>query len=126
MRVTAHSDGRRELLLMSSPASQPDGNIVFPAEPVALPQDGPIRLKLEVRGPSLQCFYAPGIGGNWQPVGPVLDASLISDEAGPHGEHGNFTGGFVGVAASDLNGTALPADFTDFIYRPVRHETDRY
>ena len=40
-----------------------------------------------------------------------LDASLISDEKGQNGEHGSFTGGFVGVAASDLNGTALPADF---------------
>ena len=41
-------------------------------------------------------------------------------------EHGSFTGAFVGVAANDLNGTASPADFDYFVYRPVRHETDRY
>jgi xylan 1,4-beta-xylosidase len=56
----------------------------------------------------------------------VLDASMISDECGGHAEHGSFTGGFVGVACSDLNGTALNADFTGFVYRPVRDETDRY
>lgn len=124
--VTAHSDGKRELLILSSAASQPDGNLTFPAEPIPLPQDGPVRLKLEVRGPHLQFFFASGTRGNWQPAGPPLDASLISDEAGPHGEHGNFTGGFVGVAASDLNGSAREARFTDFAYRPVRHHSDRY
>lgn len=126
LTVTAHSDGRRELLLMSSPATFPDGRLTYPADPVPLPQDGPIRLKLEVRGPALQYFYATGTGGNWQPVGPVLDASLISDECGGHAEHGSFTGGFVGMACSDLNGTARQADFSGFLYRPVRHASDRY
>ncbi|MEQ1900855.1 MAG: glycoside hydrolase family 43 protein [Devosia sp.] len=126
LAVTAHSDGKRELLIMTSPASHPDGRIVFPMEPIPLPQTGPIRLKIEVRGPVLQFFYAPGLGGNWQPAGPPLDASIISDECGGHAEHGSFTGGFVGVAASDLNGTAMPAEFTEFVYRPVHHATDRY
>ena len=111
---------------MSSQASHPDGRIVFPGQPTPLPQEGPIRLRLEVRGPVLQFFYAPGRTGNWQAAGPPLDASLLSDECGGHAEHGSFTGAFVGVAASDLNGTALHADFTDFVYRPVHHETDRY
>jgi xylan 1,4-beta-xylosidase len=114
------------LLLMTSPASHPDGRIVFPSAPIPLPQTGPVRLKIEVRGPSLQFFYAPGLGGNWQPAGPPLDASIISDECGGHAEHGSFTGGFVGVAASDLNGTALAAEFSEFVYRPVHHQTDRY
>ena len=94
-------------LAMSSPGSFPDGRLVYPGQPVPLPQEGPVRLKMEVRGAGLQYFYAPGIGGNWQPIGPVLDASLISDECGGHAEHGSFTGGFTGVACSDLNGTAL-------------------
>ena len=41
----------------------------------------------------------------------------------------NATGGYVNVtfdAASDINGMALPADFAEFVYRPVRHESDRY
>ncbi len=126
LAVTAHSDGKRELLLMSSPGTFPDGRLVYPGAPIPLPQEGPVRLKMEVRGPALQYFYAPGAGGNWQPAGPALDASLISDECGGHAEHGSFTGGFVGMACSDLNGTAREAAFPDFVYRPVQHESDRY
>ena len=37
-----------------------------------------------------------------------------------------LTGAFVGMACSDLNGTAREATFTDFIYRPVHDATDRY
>jgi xylan 1,4-beta-xylosidase len=36
------------------------------------------------------------------------------------GLHGSFTGAFVGMAAQDLNGTATPADFSYFIYRPLK------
>jgi len=88
-----------------------------------------VRLKLEIRGPQLQFFYATGTasaGGNWQPVGGPLDASLLSDECGGHAEHGSFTGAFVGMACSDLNGTAKEAVFTDFVYRPVHDPSDRY
>ncbi len=125
LAVTAHADGRRELLLMSSIVSFPDGRLTFPAAPVPIPDTGRVRLKFEVRGPAGRFFYALE-GGDWQAIGPVLDASILSDECGGHAEHGSFTGAFVGMAASDLNGTACPADFTDFVYRPVRHETDRY
>jgi xylan 1,4-beta-xylosidase len=129
LTVTAHSDGKRELLIMSSLASHPDGKLSYPAAPVPLPQDGPVRLKIEIRGPKLQFFYAAGdarAAGNWQPVGGTLDASILSDECGGHAEHGSFTGAFVGMAASDLNGTAKPAVFSDFVYRPVRDPSDRY
>jgi xylan 1,4-beta-xylosidase len=125
LTVTAHADGKRELLIMSSEISWPDGKLTFPAAPVPLPQTGTVRLKMEVRGPSLQFFYALGTG-TWTAIGPVLDASILSDECGGHAEHGSFTGAFVGVAASDLNGTALPAEFSEFVYRPVHHESDRY
>jgi xylan 1,4-beta-xylosidase len=125
LAVTAHSDGKRELLIMTSPASHPDGKLVYPAAPVSIPQDGAVRLALEVRGAALQFFYAIE-GGELTRIGPVLDASILSDECGGHAEHGSFTGAFVGMAASDLNGTARPADFSGFVYRPVRHESDRY
>jgi xylan 1,4-beta-xylosidase len=125
LTVTAHSDGQRELLIMSSMASFPDGRLTYPAAPVPIPNVGPVRLRLEIRGRSLQFLYALG-QGSWQPVGPVLDASLLSDECGGHAEHGSFTGAFIGMACSDLNGTARTAEFSDFSYRPVRHESDRY
>jgi xylan 1,4-beta-xylosidase len=125
LTVTAHSDGQRELLLMSSEISWPDGNLSFPAEPVQIPNEGKVKLALTIRGRKLQFFYALE-GQELQPIGPLLDASILSDECGGHQAHGSFTGAFVGVAASDLNGTALPADFDYFTYRPVRDPSDRY
>jgi xylan 1,4-beta-xylosidase len=125
LTITAHSDGKRELLIMTSPASHPDGKLIYPAAPVSIPQEGAVRLALEIRGPALQFFYAVE-GAELTRIGPVLDASILSDECGGHAEHGSFTGAFVGVAASDLNGTARPADFWGLVYRPVRPESDRY
>jgi len=105
--------------------SWPDGNLKYPAAPVQIPNEGKVKLALQIRGPELQFFYALE-GGELQKIGPVLDASLLSDECGGHQAHGSFTGAFVGVAASDLNGTALHADFDYFTYRPQRHVSDRY
>ncbi|KFL27892.1 beta-xylosidase [Devosia sp. 17-2-E-8] len=125
LTVTAHSDGQRELLIMSSEASFPDGRLQFPAAPVTIPNEGKVKLALTIRGPRLQFFY--GLEGEaLQPIGPVLDASILSDECGGHAEHGSFTGAFVGMAAHDLNGTASPADFDYFLYRPQHDPSDRY
>ena len=46
-----------------------------------------------------------------------LDASVISDEGG-RGEHGSFTGTFVGMVAFDTSGRGATADFASFAYRP--------
>jgi xylan 1,4-beta-xylosidase len=124
--VTADSDGQRELLLMSSEASWPDGKLQMPfPEPVQIPNEGKVKLALTIRGPSLQFYYSVG-GKELQKVGPVYDASIISDECGGHQAHGSFTGAFVGVACSDLDGTETPAKFEYLLYRPVKHEADRY
>jgi len=48
---------------------------------------------------------------------PQLDASIVSDEAG-RGEHGSFTGSFVGMMAFDTSGRGLAADFDWFDYQP--------
>ncbi|KAI0011458.1 glycoside hydrolase family 43 protein [Xylariaceae sp. FL0662B] len=126
LAVTADSDGQRELLIMSSEASWPDGRLRMPMpDPVRIPNGGKVKLALTIRGRELQFFYALD-GEDLKKIGPVFDASLISDECGGHQAHGSFTGAFVGMACSDLNGTALPASFDYFVYRPVHHETDRY
>ncbi|KAG9205698.1 hypothetical protein G6514_007305 [Epicoccum nigrum] len=126
LTVTAHSDGQRELLILSSEASWPDGNLKFPlADPVKIPQEGKVRLALSIRGKALQFSYALE-GEELKNIGPVYDASILSDECGGHQAHGSFTGAFVGVAASDINGTETKASFDYFIYRPVEHESDRY
>lgn len=125
LTVTAHSDGQRELLILSSEASWPSGALKLPfADPVQIPNEGKVKLALTIRGRELQFFYALE-GEELKKVGPVFDASIISDECGGH-QHGSFTGAFVGMACSDLNGTVLPATFDYFVYRPVKHETDRY
>ena len=106
----------RVLTMLSCPGDWPDQRLQFPlAAPVPLPPEGPVRLAAEVDGAALQFFADWGTG--WQAVGPVLDASVISDEGG-RGEHGSFTGAFIGMLAFDTSGAALPADFSRFDYTP--------
>lgn len=129
LTVTAHSDGTRELLIMCSEASFPDGNLTKPGPaPVRIPNEGKVRLAVSVRNETLQFSYGLGEGGELQTIGPVLDASLLSDECGGMNRErsGSFTGAFVGVAASDLNGTEREAKFDYFVYRPVKDARDRY
>jgi xylan 1,4-beta-xylosidase len=126
LTVTAHSDGQRELLILASEASWPEGRLRFPIpEPVSIPQEGKVRLALTIRGNKLQFLWALE-GEELKSIGPVFDASILSDECGGHQAHGSFTGAFVGVAASDMNGLESEAKFDSFTYKPVRHETDRY
>ncbi|XDA99968.1 glycoside hydrolase family 43 protein [Sulfitobacter sp. LCG007] len=114
--VTWHEEAGRCLTILSCPGDWPDGRLQFPlAEPVALPASGPVALAMEVDGPELRFFWRGPDG--WEQVGPVLDASAISDEGG-RGEHGSFTGAFTGMLAFDTSGAALPADFRRFDYLP--------
>ncbi|MCO5073432.1 MAG: glycoside hydrolase family 43 protein [Rhizobiaceae bacterium] len=105
----------RVLTILSCPGNWPDGKLEFPlATPLRLP-GGPVELAADVDGAALQFFFDTGSG--WQAAGPVLDASVISDEGG-RGEHASFTGAFVGMMAFDVSGAAMPADFQRFEYIP--------
>ena len=127
LTVTAHADGQRELLILSSEASYPEGRLEFPlSDPVQIPKEGKVRLALTIRGRELQFWYALEGEDELKKIGRVYDASILSDECGGHQAHGSFTGAFVGVACSDVNGTERVAEFDYFTYRPVRHEDDRY
>lgn len=117
--------GNRELIIMQSEDSYPQGNIVAPMlDPVIIPKEGRVRLKVEVRsGKTLQFFYAlerEGEWEEWKTIGPMYDASILSDECGGHRISGSFTGAFVGMACSDLHGSAAEAKFEGFVYRPVK------
>ncbi|MCX7306118.1 MAG: glycoside hydrolase family 43 protein [Hyphomicrobiales bacterium] len=106
----------RVLTVMSCLGDWPDGKLTFPlAAPIHL-ADGPVGLAAAVDGAQLRFSYRSGDA--WLQAGPVLDASIVSDEAG-RGEHGSFTGAFVGVAAFDTSGGARQADFDYFSYRPA-------
>jgi xylan 1,4-beta-xylosidase len=114
MAVTHDAARGRVLMVLSCPGDWPDGKLSFPLpEPLPLPREGAVRLAAEVHGPALRFFI--WVVERWQLVGPILDASVISDEGG-RGEHGSFTGAFIGMAAFDTSGAALPADFDYFSY----------
>ncbi len=115
--ITWHEKHPRCLTILSCPGEWPDGRLQFPlAEPVPLPPQGPVELAMAVDKANLQFFWRAG--GEWKPIGPVLDASVVSDEGGTRGEHGSFTGAFAAMIAFDIGGTARPADFFSFDYSP--------
>jgi xylan 1,4-beta-xylosidase len=114
--VTWHETLGRVLTLMSCEGDYPDGRMSFPlAAPVPLPDVGAVQLAASVDHATLQFAWNAGTG--WQDLGPVLDASVISDEGG-RGAHGSFTGAFIGMLAFDTSGAARPADFPYFEYTP--------
>jgi xylan 1,4-beta-xylosidase len=115
LAVTHDPAHGRVLTILSCPGDWPDSRLTFPLEsPVPLP-DGPVDLAVSVTDATQRFHYRAG--GDWQPIGPELDASVISDEGG-RGEHASFTGAFVGLAAFDTSGRARPADFAWFTYTP--------
>jgi xylan 1,4-beta-xylosidase len=69
-------------------------------------------LRAEVDSQKLQ-FAASPDGKNWRAVGPVLDASKLSDD---YGSGFHFTGAMVGICAQDVSGSRKEADFDYFDY----------
>ncbi|TPX10056.1 uncharacterized protein E0L32_001253 [Thyridium curvatum] len=128
LAITADAEGQRELQIMSSKAAWPASKLAAPEDQcVSIPQEGKVRLALSIRGgQTLQFAYALEAEKELKSFGPVFDATVLSDESDGDISHVQFTGAFVGMACSDLNGTALEARFDHFVYRPVRHELDRY
>ncbi|KAM5343666.1 hypothetical protein ACJ41O_012203 [Fusarium nematophilum] len=132
LTVTAHSDGQRELVFLT--VSKPNRMTALDKpsiDPVPIPKEGKVKLALTVRGRDLQFFYDLGgvdgfSSGTLTKIGPVFDASVLSDECGGDWGGGCFTGAFVGMACSDMNGLAVEAKFDYFLYRPIRDKTDRY
>jgi xylan 1,4-beta-xylosidase len=114
--VLTHEPGvGRVLDILSCPGDWPDGALTRPTEPVAV-GEGPVELRVEVDHALQRFFWRQG--GEWQRLGPDLDASVISDEGG-RGEHGSFTGAFVGMVAFDTTGLGREARFARFSYDPT-------
>ena len=104
----------RALTILSCPGDWPDAALSFPTPPVPV-GEGPVDLRVAVDHARQQFSWRQG--GDWQPIGPMLDAAVISDEGG-RGEHGSFTGAFVGMVAFDTSGMAAEATFRRFAYCP--------
>ena len=111
--ITHEAGVGRCVRIVSCPGDVSEALVLY--APVAVPE-GPITLSVKVDRATLQFFWAAE-GQAAQALGPVLDASVISDEGGV-GEHGSFTGAFVGMVAHDLTGQGWSADFTRFDYTP--------
>ena len=118
LNVSRGEDGARELSIFSCLADQSlVSHQPLIDTPIELPETGSVSLRACVTGADLQFAYSIE-EDNWIDVGPILDASLLSDEAGK-GEGANFTGTFVGMGCHDLTGQGKPADFEHFEYRDL-------
>ena len=104
------------LIILSCPGNYPSGKLQYPIGMGESVPEGRLALAMEVRDNDLQFFWKPADGGAWKAIGPVLDASAISDEGGGLNEHGSFTGAFAGMFAFDTSGIGKAADFDSFSY----------
>jgi xylan 1,4-beta-xylosidase len=90
--------------------------------PIPIAAGAPVELRAEVDFERLRFGYRVGDGPlTW--LSQQFDASILADECTAPGAP-NFTGAFVGMACQDLAGTALPADFDYFDYRPRDFEVN--
>ncbi len=87
-------------------------------DPILLPNEGPVFLKVDFDHEKLQFYYALE-PDEWQKLGPVLDGSILSDDYVRDDEvryRPAFTGAFVGLCCQDLTGNKGHADFDWFEY----------
>ncbi|MBU9721560.1 MULTISPECIES: glycoside hydrolase family 43 protein [Bacillaceae] len=80
-------------------------------------------LKAEIREADLQFYYSSN-GTDWIKLGPILDATTISDEHADQFVNGyildqGFTGAFIGMCVQDLTGRNLHGDFDYFKYEEI-------
>jgi xylan 1,4-beta-xylosidase len=111
--------GRHVRVMSCLPDQAPSD--VFSA-PIPIPKGVPVELRVEVDYERLLFAFRIG-GGDWHWLPGPLDASILSDEAGPAGNP-NFTGAFVGMCCQDLAGTRRVADFDFFYYRERNYIED--
>ena len=114
--VTFEEGIGRCLFMISSGGDWPDAALTYPLGAPVPVGPGPVELRVEVNHAAQQFFWRQG--GEWQKIGPALDASLISDEGSSRNQF-TFTGAFVAMAAFDLTGMGAPADFANFRYEPL-------
>ncbi|MEL6534027.1 MAG: glycoside hydrolase family 43 protein [Bacteroidota bacterium] len=96
--------------------------VEHPGSPVVLPVEiKEVQLKATIQEASLQFAYATH-SDEWVTVGPVLDASILSDDYVQDHDYryrAAFTGMFVGMCCQDLTGQGHPADFAWFDYQEL-------
>ncbi|SDC55192.1 family 43 glycosylhydrolase [Streptomyces prasinopilosus] len=120
LHVTADDEGRAVLRVAGC-----DRGVLSVDEAGGTPLDGTrrLRLGLDLRGPVLRFRHATD--DVRRPIGPPLDATVLSDEHAEEFENGQirslgFTGAFVGLWSWDLTGGGLPADFDEATWHAHR------
>lgn len=110
LHVTHHEDLGRCICILSAV----NNSYSEPAGYVPLPDNAKrILLRAEVDYDKLQFSYSVNGEEEYAIIGPVLDASTLSDEAC---QEGWFTGSFAGICCQDLTGFRQHADFDYFEY----------
>jgi xylan 1,4-beta-xylosidase len=104
--------------ILSCNGNYPQGRLDFPIGTGIAVEGSGISFAAEVRDNDLQFFARMRPEAEWVAIGPVLDGGVISDEGGV-GEHGSFTGAFVGMFAFDITGGGKAADFDGFRYQAI-------
>jgi xylan 1,4-beta-xylosidase len=102
----------RHLRVMSALPDSPQADAF--TTPIPIPE-GRIELRAEVDHERLRFAWRPE-GADWHWLPEIFDQSILSDEATAPGAP-NFTGAFIGMAAQDMSGAGLHADFDWFEYR---------
>ncbi|BCJ68465.1 family 43 glycosylhydrolase [Polymorphospora rubra] len=115
LHVTADDTGTPVLRVATSDR----GALAVHPTTAALTDGAPVRLGLDLDGAELRFRYDTGAG--WQPAGPGLDATVLSDEHAAEFDGDQirtlgFTGAFVGLWVWDLDGHGHHADFDDAVY----------
>lgn len=90
-------------------------------KPVSIEGWERVYLKADLYYENLQFYYSEN-GEKWLAIGPVLDASKISDDYAETKVNGilldqGFTGAYIGICVQDLSGQKKHADFDYFRYR---------
>ena len=119
LRVSCDDEGRRILGVLSCD----HGRLEQPVADMSIEGWDRVHLRAEVRGADLTFSYGAD-GHRWSALGPVLDASRLSDEyatvwRGLEAVSEGFTGAVLGLCVQDLSGTGATADFDSFTYRPM-------
>lgn len=122
LTVTCDKSGQRVLQIIAAMADTRGGRYAYPGEVVPLPGTGSVQLAVEVDYTELRFSYSLN-GDEFHSIGPVLDATVLSDEASVSIGGGCFTGAFVGLCSVDMNGLGKAARFPWFSYDAVKAQT---
>jgi xylan 1,4-beta-xylosidase len=77
-----------------------------------------VYLRVEVKYDQIHFLYSMD-GEGWNSIGPVFDATILSDEHFDDIGEERFTGAFVGLCCQDLTGKDIHADFDYFEYKNI-------